>query len=990
MTDLQSSEYTPGNVALRSTLAWPVVLAILFVLAAAWLAAGSTGLLAHPLRLSLMWVALGGAACAATYGSRVSGPRVLAILAGIGAAVLLSSSLLPPVTTASVALVAALLGLARPGSKTEARALRVAATAVLVFALYRMLLTALPGLWLLGDGLGHALGRAIQGVSGRALWVGATFGGLDFLVLMGALYLAWLVAIPGSRILRGVAAGLALLLAHAVYLLVVAHEADARAYLELHAKTPFWSWLEILVPLLPWNLPALAGVLHLAVAGALFRWTRSPEPASLSAVPGHPLVRYGIRASVLVGILALTVLVARPRGRCSLEKNKIVAFKECFGNWDKPKHGDYGRLSIGMYGMLDPYVRSLGGEFLLSEDLSEKDLEGAHVVILLYPHRPFEPGQLGRIWKFVRDGGSLLVLGEHTTCSTGAQAIAEHLVRTFCDRTGLDLYEDYSAQLRIEAAAGKAEKILALKEEHRVQEPGIARGEAGPLDLDVLLTRKQLDAMRSEIDRIDNRFNEVIQDTAMRVRFDSATFAVGGWLHSYTAMNHLSTAGIQDGRNTFGVVIGASVETSWPARPLLVGKWGWNDPGDLHGGPSMMGNHHYDGGEKLGDLVLAAEQSLGKGVVVVFGDTSHMTNGITMGSYLFTSRLLGYLACGPGNLHTTGWHVLGILLGGVLAAVLLILLRFSGGSIPLALAALCLGGALVVCTDLGRKRGVILPDGRLETPNNLAYIDTTHMERNDSESWRMDGLMGLRLTLMRSGYLTLDLPEFTKQRLERAGLVVAVAPHRTYTPEEVQCVRAFVESGGIYILTVSQPDAGPSRPLLEAFHFDVGAIASAPGREVQPMSHFKSPYYNAGDYMLQVRFHEAWPVACTAPNTPPPSWFAEPKLDGRGLLRFSSWFTDHALASVLPWAETVEPARVLAYGTGNHPVILMRRVGLGKFVVVGDTGFAMNKNLEIEGGQAFEGMRENPHFWRWFLGVLRDQEPWIPPRPVPVEEKEGR
>ena len=40
-------------------------------------------------------------------------------------------------------------------------------------------------------------------------------------------------------------------------------------------------------------------------------------------------------------------------------------------------------------------------------------------------------------------------------------------------------------------------------------------------------------------------------------------------------------------------------------------------------------------------------------------------------------------------------------------------------------------------------------------------------------------------------------------------------------------------------------------------------------------------------------------------------------------------------------------------------------------------------NLEREGGQPFEGMRENADFWRWLLDYLNDQPPWTPPRPVP-------
>ena len=39
----------------------------------------------------------------------------------------------------------------------------------------------------------------------------------------------------------------------------------------------------------------------------------------------------------------------------------------------------------------------------------------------------------------------------------------------------------------------------------------------------------------------------------------------------------------------------------------------------------------------------------------------------------------------------------------------------------------------------------------------------------------------------------------------------------------------------------------------------------------------------------------------------------------------------------------------------------------------------MNKNLERENGQPFEGLRENADFWRWLLTTLRDEPMWIPP-----------
>jgi hypothetical protein len=64
-------------------------------------------------------------------------------------------------------------------------------------------------------------------------------------------------------------------------------------------------------------------------------------------------------------------------------------------------------------------------------------------------------------------------------------------------------------------------------------------------------------------------------------------------------------------------------------------------------------------------------------------------------------------------------------------------------------------------------------------------------------------------------------------------------------------------------------------------------------------------------------------------------------------------------------------------------VIQMRRLGRGKFVVVADSEFASCQNLENEGGQPFEGLRENADFWRWLLTYLNEQPAWAPPKPAP-------
>lgn len=784
---------------------------------------------------------------------------------------------------------------------------------VLALGLYRFAVTSIPWLWSLSDQLGAGLSSAAGFIVRQPLLTGATYAGLDFLVLSLTLFSLWLAQHPGPKLKRALCVGAAILGVHLCYLALLAYAPKWVALLppskveSTFGVTPPWDWVQAVKSLVPWNLPAIGGLLHLLAAKWLFKTLPIQRSAELPLGAAHVGARAerelgapsSLRATfrgiqsllaspTLLVMLALVLpaLASLSTRRLSLEGKRIVLYEKGFLNWLKPKHGDYGRLSVGMYGMLPEWVRLYGATCIVSPDLSEADLEGAHLLVLIFPNKPWANGQLERIWKFVREGGSLLVLGEHT----------------------------------------------------------VLEKEGG------------------------NRFNDVLQPTSMRVAFDSAMFEVGGWLESYEALNHPATLGLGDHRNEFGVVTGASVESRWGARPFLVGRYGFSDPGDATNdeskGGSMMGNHKYDAGEKLGDQLLAAEERFGRGRIMVFGDTSGFTNGILGGSHDFVSRLFAVLC---EDVWISSGRLLAALIG--LALLLAGLWQLScscrgeaavlAGRSPLrrftatvTMVSLAFAVSLSATVEWTHHAATLLPNGGANN-NRLAYIDASHLERSSSESWREDGLGGLQLTLMRNGYVVLGLHEFDAERLKRCGLFISSAPSRPFTMKEIRAVRKFVEGGGIFICTSGWPESGASRELLAELGFYVGGLGAATSGEPEPkpFGHFKAPYFNGGDYMAYVRFHAAWNVESTDPN-----------------------------------------ARPLAYGPRDPKgppdqkdptVILMRRIEQGKIIVVADSDFATNKNLEREGGQPFEGMRENADFWRWLLADLNGEPTWAPPRPPP-------
>ncbi len=874
-------EYPGANDPAAST-----IVAALLGLLCVWIVAGSTGVLAHSFRRGITLAALVGVVLLA-WPVRKRFASLVWLAASIAIALSLLASPLVPLNILAVAVV--LLAVSCGQESLNRLTLQRIAEAAVLLAIYRIALTSIPRLWLLADTTGGLLGSLAAAITRQPLRIGATFGGLDFLVVMLFL-VGWCRRAPypprvPRQSVRSIAILLsAVLLCHLLYLAILSFapailQADC---MQLAATVPPTAgatppppgWISQLRTMIPWNMPLLAAFLQMGVVAALLVRMRSASPLP-SLKKRHAAFRFAIAGLALVLAVVAPISIAWFPHAPSLHGKKIVFYEKGFLNWLKAEHGQYGRLTVGMYGLAPTFLASYGANALVSADLSAADLEGADAVVLLFPNEPWHDDQLPRLRKFVENGGTLLVAGEHT------------------------IWEKEADGSLIDIASGK--------------------------------------------DR--NRFNEVLKPTAIRVNFDSAMFTVGGWLHSYEALAHPTSAGITDEKNDFGVVIGASLDVRSPARPLLSGRFGWASPGDQDSPRAMMGNESYTPGDKLGDIILVAEQSLGKGKIVAFGDPSGFTNGITPGCYDYMARLYSYLSDSHGVALPTWRLWLAFSLLAVLTLVLLI------GSQPAAFAAAALGLAVSLCTCTSATNrawtalpeGRIAPDGSPRVPNNLAYIDMSHLGSFSPESWRPDGLMGLTMNLMRNGYLTLHLPEMTPERLERARLLISVAPVKPFTPREIETVEDFVRKGGVFISTVGYEDVGPSKALLANLGFYIGQRPEDErlGREPQPLSFFKAPFFNGGKYMAYVRFFAGWRVICDDPSR-----------------------------------------LVISQYPSGEELIVMRRLGQGLIVVVGDTFFAANKNLENEGGEPIDGLHENAIFWRWLLALLQsgmsEGQPWYP------------
>jgi hypothetical protein len=886
-----------------------VTVAALAGVVAAWIAAGDVGLVAHPLRHVLVWLALAVLGIAGWPHRRPSPREGVVLASGLLAAVLLNVAAAMAYNVLGVTL--ALAAVVRCHEGQNRRLLWIVALASGVLGVFRLAVMSIPTVWLLADGIAGAVGRLAGAVARRPLSIGCTFGGIDYLVFLGALLVVWLRSTPRPWLARAGYALAAIFAGHLAYLIVVAWAPDLAAALPVVAPPPPpefyvpppWNWSAAVGSLLPWNLPALAGLIHLATVAAMLRWTAwspmpadetgSPRPAVLDKPPvapatgvaaganrtapvspggyagyavnrgsyaGYAVSRGGHAGWAAVGLaLAIPLVTTLSLGIPDLSGRKIVVYDEGYVNWGKPDFDSVGSDSAGECGMLPAMIASLGGQLQHSSQLTDADLSDTDLLVLIHPLRPWTAQLQDRVWSYVRRGGELLVLAEPWVVEEGQPSA----------------------------------------------------------------------------------FDEVLAPTAMRVRFDTAISETYQWQQSHEPPMHPASLGLGDLRDEFGLIQSSSIDVRWPARPMLVGRWGYSDPGS---DATIVGVSRYEPGNRLGDLVLAAEQSFGRGRVVVLGDVTGVKNQSFSNCYSFIGRLLGYQAGHVSSPQALARQLLG--LAGCLAMVVLLAREILPGR--LASAAACLVVSLAFSTALGQRASQVLPGGPAGTgQSNLVCIDASHLEAYSGVDWADDGLGGLKLTLMRSGYVPCMLPAVTPERLSRAAILISIAPAREFTAVERQAVRQFVEDGGLLIAMAGADNAGPTNELLQDLDSDGSHLQVPPSpatseeeAENLPLGCGHWTYLPNKGYKNDLMCYAGWPIRC--PDD---------------LSKVSFW---------VPADDQRKPAAMMS-------------LGRGKVIVIGDTGFALNKNLENAAGAPTADRRENAHFWRWFLAYASGQPALSPP-----------
>lgn len=398
-------------------------------------------------------------------------------------------------------------------------------------------------------------------------------------------------------------------------------------------------------------------------------------------------------------------------------------------DFELPRHGNYGARSAGKFGLLVNLLKSHGYEIKIG-DLTDK-LDGYPVLVFINMNQKLDDERREKVSQFIKRGGSLLVLADHTNIGNSGDAQ-----------------------------------------------------------------------------------NEVTEPLGGRIRFDSAKPFRYGWQSSLLIFHHPVTSLVKK-ETEIHHWIGASVDFKPPYSPILVGRYAFSDRGNRENPErAFLGNMFYDAGEEVGDLVLAGYKRVGKGKILLFGDTSSFQNPTLYSTYPFVLATFRWLCSGKGQTPLR-------------ESIALIMLILSLSLFPFSQRKRLFGILFILIFSFAfyLERGINKKWYKVPLKmEKIALLDFSHGERFDLMGWENESIGGLILNTMRDGYFPVILRGFDPNLLKKANCIFVISPTRNFRKGELDQLQNFLEKGGYLFLSVGWEEKEGSQNILKNFNLDMKNI----------------------------------------------------------------------------------------------------------------------------------------------------------------------
>jgi len=386
-------------------------------------------------------------------------------------------------------------------------------------------------------------------------------------------------------------------------------------------------------------------------------------------------------------------------------------------------------------------------------------------------------------------------------------------------------------------------------------------------------------------------FDSLLGAYGMGFRFDSAYHASSSWYGCAVSSHHPAlTTG--EGQLVLGHGIGASLQVEAGVESLIRGRFAFGDRG-VRGNTmgAFLGNYHYEVGEIVGDLSLAAWTRVGRGRVVAYGDTSAFQGGSIPHAYRsHVLPLMGWLGRPAGIAESPSYRLLVTML--VFGVIGLVVLRRRVA--PLAAVSI----AAVACVAAPAWACWSAPV--VACLHDKIVVDQSLGPMTGHYDVGMNQTGPLYSTLARSGLHAITGHDLERDLERRPRGIVMVAPTQRLSEHQTTRLLDYIESGGALLVAAGLESRAAVETLLATVGLD---IAPVPLGVVPPES-------VSGPERMEPRTRGGWPLVL------------EPEVEDR--------------------------ARDL-FHYGAHSLAMMLRIGSGRLVWIGDDQFFSGKNIESRG-----------------------------------------
>ncbi len=429
--------------------------------------------------------------------------------------------------------------------------------------------------------------------------------------------------------------------------------------------------------------------------------------------------------------------------------------------------------------------------------------------------------------------------------------------------------------------------------------------------------------------------SEVLNPTGIRINPDTADYIPDHWQYAASALPHPVTRDLDFDLTTSSV--GASLNLSGTARPLIIGRFAFSDKSNLTM-PGHLGDRLYERGEGLGDLVIAACDTYGKGKVLVFGDTSYIFNNELPFRYSLVYNSASWLVSRESDYAAYQCFASIFLLFAIAGYIFAV--RTITGYRPMVslLFLICLAFSVAFSLGLSSSINDSLVKAPQEPLADVAWIDYTHLNQFNLENYRDDGVAGLTLNLFRNGFLPQIMQKDNDiSDIRKSSVAIIIAPNEHYTAKEASEIKEFVEAGGLLILCAGHKSADTMELILNSFGLRIRdlPLGSFPWIEETHATGGQavvSPE-NLRRYWHKPKFMEAYPV----------------QADGE-----------------------YEPITWMRYNGVTYNLIIQKKVGRGNVILIGDSRFLLNENLEhLSQGVGKETREQYQLQWLGNIELLR-------------------